>query len=190
MNKTEFINILSSELNRLSIADSADILYDYEEHFNIGLENGKSEDEIVESLGDPQAIAKQFNVDSMVKQASEASSVGNITRAVFATAGLGLFNLIFILGPYLGLVGVLIGLFASAFALTLSGVCLLLVTIAAPLAPQFVNLSGVDPTAIVFFSVGLTCLGMLFFMGVITLSKWFFKLTLEYLKMNMKIITK
>ena len=126
----------------------------------------------------------------MVKQAVETSSVSSITRAVLAITGLGFFNLVFVLGPYLGLVAVLIALFASAFAVTISGIAVLLTTIAAPAFPGFINLGGVSPTAIILFSIGLTSLGLLFFMGVIELAKLFFKGTLNYLKMNISIIKK
>ena len=50
MNKTEFMKVLATELSKLSAAEKADILYDYEEHFTIGLEQGKSEEEIVADL--------------------------------------------------------------------------------------------------------------------------------------------
>ncbi len=39
--------------------ERADILKDYEEHFTFGLEEGKSEEEIVASLGSPAQIAKR-----------------------------------------------------------------------------------------------------------------------------------
>jgi uncharacterized membrane protein len=190
MNKAEFMKVLTAQLCRLPEAERADILYDYQEHFAIGAEKGKSEEEIASSLGDPLLIAKQFTADSLVKQASETKSVGSITRAVFAITGLGFFNLVFVLGPFIGLVGILIGLFASAFAVTLSGIALLLTTIAAPIFPEFINLGGISPTAVIIFSIGVTSLGLLFFIGVIALAKLFFKGTLNYLKMNISIIKK
>ena len=190
MNKFEFMNVLSTDLKRLPEADKADVLYDYEEHFTIGLEQGKSEEEIAKALGDPRAIAKQFNVDTMLEQAAETKSVGNITRAVFAIAGLGFFNLVFVLGPYIGLVAVLIALFASAFALTISGIAIILTAIAAPALPDFISLGGINPGVIIFSGIGITALGLLFFQGVIALSRVFFRVTVSYLKMNLKIINK
>lgn len=76
--------------------------YEYQEHFRIGLEEGKSEADIAQSLGDPNVIAKQFNVDHLVQKAEENTTVSNILKAVLATLGLGIFNLVFVLGSFLG----------------------------------------------------------------------------------------
>ena len=42
------------------LQDQADILNDYEEHFRIGLENGKTEAEIAGSLGSPEELGASF----------------------------------------------------------------------------------------------------------------------------------
>lgn len=190
MTKAEFINSLTNQLSRIPQADRDDILYDYEEHFSIGLEHGKTEEEIARDLGDPKAIGKQFTADTIVMQATQTKSAGSITRAVFAIAGLGFFNLVFILGPFIGLVALLIALFATAFAIIISGIALVLIVFAAPMFPDLINLGGIDSGVIIFAGIGLSSLGALFFLGVIILSKWFFKGTLSYLKINMKLINK
>ena len=61
MTKNEFMCILRANLNNFSTEEVSEILYDYEEHFNIGAANGKSEAEIIEELGDPRAIASQYS---------------------------------------------------------------------------------------------------------------------------------
>lgn len=190
MNRTEFLNGLNNQLSRIPQADRDEILYDYEEHFSIGLEHGKTEEEIAKDLGDPKAIARQFAADTIVKQAAQTKSAGSITRAVFAIAGLGFFNLIFILGPFMALVSLLIAFFATAIAISISGIAAVLIAFAAPMFPDIINLGGINSGVIVFTGIGLSSLGALFFLGVIYLSKGFFKGTLCYLKMNMKIINK
>lgn len=60
MSRSEFLNILAQSIAHLSKEEQDEILYDYEEHFRIGLEQGKTEDEIAESLGNPYIIANQF----------------------------------------------------------------------------------------------------------------------------------
>ena len=72
------------------------------------MENGKTEEEIAFSLGDPRILAKQFSASYAVQRAESSTSVNNILRAVLAVVGLGFFNLVFVLGPFLGLVGVLV----------------------------------------------------------------------------------
>lgn len=190
MNKTEFLNVLHNHLSKISQADRTDILYDYEEHFSIGLEQGKTEEEIVKDLGDPRIIAKQFTADTIVKQATETRSVSNITRAVFAIAGLGFFNLVITVPIFFSLVAVLISFYAAAFSIAISGVAVILTVFAAPLFPDFINLGGLNPGVIIFTGIGLLSMGALFFIAVIYLTKLFFKGTLSYLKMNMSIIKK
>jgi uncharacterized membrane protein len=62
--KTEFIKALGDELARLRVADSDDIISDFEQHFASGLADGQSEAAICGDLGDPRDIALQYaNVD-------------------------------------------------------------------------------------------------------------------------------
>ena len=60
MNKNEFIDILEKNLLRLPKADRDDILSDYEAHFALGAEAGKSEEEVSASLGDPNELAQTY----------------------------------------------------------------------------------------------------------------------------------
>lgn len=50
MNKAEFIGNLRHELKGIPENEIDDILYDYEEHFQIGLSKGKTEEEIAMEL--------------------------------------------------------------------------------------------------------------------------------------------
>ena len=191
MNRQEFINTLKPQLNQLAAADRDEIIYDYEEHFRIGLEEGKSEEEISTSLGDPRSLAKHFNVDYLVKRAEEDTSVSNTLKAVLATLGLGFFNLVFVLGPFLGLAGALFGLFVAAGAIIISGIAVFAATIAGPALPIAIDSTFalfVSPAATFFISIGLICLGLLFLIGDIYLAKYFFTGTVKYLKYNVKII--
>ncbi len=190
MNKQEFITTLRQGLDRMPEDERREILYDYEEHFSIGLAEGKDEQEIATSLGDPRSIARQFNADYHVKQAESSASVGNIVRAVMATLGLGFFNLVFVLGPFIALAAVLFALFAVAVALTVAGVAGSMAIVAAPLLPSLAIDSSffVNPAGIFFFSIGLIALGLLFLIANCYLAKWFYLVTIKYLKMNSKII--
>lgn len=189
MNRNEFMSIMRASLGHLPKEDRDEILYDYDEHFRIGMENGKTEEEIAFSLGDPRILARQFSAGFMVNKADESKSVYNIIRAVFAVGVLGFFNLVFVLGPFLGLVGVLIALYAASIAVMVSGVGILIAVFAYPLLPEYINI-GSNITAAIFLSIGVTCLGILMTIGCVYLTKLFYKATVAYLKMNAKIITK
>ncbi|MCX7708460.1 MAG: DUF1700 domain-containing protein [Clostridia bacterium] len=189
MNKHEFLTTLKNNLASMPEAEKGEILYDYEEHFRIGQEDGKSEEEIAASLGDPRFIARQFKADFSINQAATNTSAGNIFKAVLATVGLGFFNLVFVFGPFMGLVGALIVFFAAALGVTVGGLGTLLVVFLAPAFPDFIAMD-VSPVVAVFMSIGTTCLGLLMFIGCCYLAKFFYKGTVKYLKWNMDIITR
>ncbi|QAA33617.1 DUF1700 domain-containing protein [Clostridium manihotivorum] len=64
MDKKDFMRAMEKALNKVPEAERNDILYDYEEHFIIGKENGKTEEEICLELGKPNEIAESYNLRS------------------------------------------------------------------------------------------------------------------------------
>ena len=57
MKKTEFLARLDQELQRRNVADAADILEEYAQHFDLKLADGYSEEEIAARIGDPAMLA-------------------------------------------------------------------------------------------------------------------------------------
>lgn len=188
MNKKEFLGRLSELIKDIPEDEKKDILFDYEEHFRIGLEKGRKEEEIAASLGDPKVIAKQSRASCILREAEKTTSVNNMMRAIFAAVGLGFFNLVIVLGPAIGLIGILVALFAVAFAITISGVAVFFGTL---MGPVFVWNIYIPFAAVVSIplGIGLTALGLLSIIGVFYLAKFFCKLSISYLKMNLQIIT-
>jgi uncharacterized membrane protein len=188
MNKEEFLGKLSELIKDIPEEEKKDILFDYEEHFRIGLEKGRKEEEIAASLGDPKVIAKQSRASCILREAEKTTSINNIVRAIFAAVGLGFFNLVIVLGPAIGLIGILVALFAASFAITVSGAAVLFGTILGPLFVFDVYIP-LTSTVSIPLGIGLTSLGLLFIIGVSYLAKFFYKLSIGYLKMNLQIIT-
>lgn len=60
MNKVEFIARLSGALSHLPPQEREDILNDYEEHFRISAEMGKSEEETAQGLGSPEELGATY----------------------------------------------------------------------------------------------------------------------------------
>ncbi|MBM7568979.1 HAAS signaling domain-containing protein [Paenibacillus sacheonensis] len=155
-------------------------MYDYEEHFRVAAELGRSEEEAASELGDPRLIAKELLLNYRVDQAGiKSGSITLVSRAVFAAVSLGFFNLIFVLGPFVAILGVLIALWASAVAVALSS-----------LMVMYEGLFGSAVTGVQasFIALALIGLGMLMGAGVHWLTRAFAKLTLQYLKFNTKVI--
>jgi len=188
MNKKEFLGRLSELIEDISGEEKKDILFDYEEHFRIGLEKGRKEEEIAASLGDPKVIAKQSRASCILREAEKTTSASNIIRAIFAAVGLGFFNLVIVLGPAMGLLGIFVALFASAFAITISGVAVLFGTLIGPVFAWNVYIPFAAVVSIPL-GIGLTALGLLSLIGTFYLTKFFYKLSISYLKMNLQIIT-
>lgn len=64
MTRNEFFAKLSEELKKLSIPDAEDIISEYQQHFAFKMADGFSEEEIAAKLGDPAALASQFQGES------------------------------------------------------------------------------------------------------------------------------
>ena len=90
---------LDMVLTNIPKDEKKEILRDYEDHFEIGLEKGRTEEEIAESLGDPASIAKSITAEYSITRAKREPSIQNIFGAIITVTGLGLFNLIFVLTP-------------------------------------------------------------------------------------------
>lgn len=188
MNKKDFMYKLSLYLGGIPGEDRQDVISDFEEHFKEGLAEGRTEEDIAGSLGDPKSLANQFKASILVSEAEKTTSAVNITRAVLATLGLGFLNLIFILGPFIAIVAVLISLFASAIAIVAAGITVFIASIFGPLIPQYFAVL-INPAVAIFGSIGVTCFGILFFVGCIYLSKILYRLFVRYIKFNLRIIT-
>jgi len=121
MNKSGFLESLRRELSSLPADEVEEILYDYEEHLNIGLEKGKSEKDIIKALGDPGKLGKSYRAISVIEEVNNNPTPSNMYKALLSVLSLGFFNIVFIVGPYMGLLGVLLAFFASAVAMILAG---------------------------------------------------------------------
>ncbi|HEY5585778.1 MAG TPA: DUF1700 domain-containing protein [Ruminiclostridium sp.] len=191
MNKIEFISKLDYSLKGISYEDKKEIIYDYEEHFTVGIEQGKMEEDIAEALGDPKMIAKQFKNDYFIQRAENNKSAGNLASAVFASVGLGFLYLFMfpfliaaasivfsmliaagsvIISLVIALGSVLISFYAAALGLTLGGIGIILALFAEPYFPEFISID-INIGSAVFLSIGVFCLGILSIIGSIELSK-------------------
>ena len=60
MNKTEYINKMRDLMENVDQDIVEEILQDYEEHFSMGVKEGRTEEEIAAELGDPEEMAKEL----------------------------------------------------------------------------------------------------------------------------------
>ncbi|WP_066073885.1 DUF1700 domain-containing protein [Neobacillus soli] len=179
MTKEQFLKQLDSALSRLSTVERQDILQDYIEHFDIGLEEGKTEVQIAASLGSPNQIAKELLASYHLEKVETTASAGNIFRAVWAAIGLGFFNLVIVLGPFVALLGVFVAGWATGAAFICSP---LLVLVNAVINPDTFLLFDV------FISMALCGIGLFIAIGMYFATKALTRGFVRYLKFNVTLV--
>ncbi|MCK9631670.1 MAG: DUF1700 domain-containing protein [Methanoregula sp.] len=184
----EFTRILRSRLEgTLPEEELNDIVSDYAEHFRIGKADGRSEEELFRSLGSPEDVAREIRATHLVKQAEDVKSCKNIFHAVLATLGLGLFNLVFVLIPFILLVVLLMVVFILGIMFAIFGPAAFIYSVLQILGiPAFAIWQS--PVAGVFFSIGITTFGLLLVIGDYYLARFFYRIGIQYLKWNIAVI--
>ncbi|WP_032121457.1 DUF1700 domain-containing protein [Clostridium amazonitimonense] len=199
MKQNEFLEILGKNLQGFSMDEKKEILYDYEEHFILGRENGKTDDEIIEELGNPLDIARHYKSNRVTlinenqnnnydKSNNKQKTTNNDDRSQYSytpnKAPKWLLLLLLIpfiilpsLGVILGLYGTLLGLFAAAVAIVIAGFALSLAGILGTTILGFEiislpNISMIPMPAMLFAGIGTMALGALFFIGILYLMKF------------------
>ena len=192
MNKEEYLKKLARLVKKIPKEDREDILSDYEEHFSIGMENGRSEKEISKALGDPETVAKQIKAEYMIRKAENKPSAGTVIEAVLAVAGLGLFNLVLVAIPALGVAAIILALVVAGLAVILIGILTMLSPLLQIFFPSYIHLpvnGGIMGTLImVVGGVGLTVMGTFFVIIMAYVANWFYKAIIKLLNSNLRDI--
>lgn len=179
MNKATYLSTLESYLQRISEAEKKDIMQDFEEHFTIGLMEGKSEEEIAAALGSPQLIAKELLANYHLEQATTKTSTGNMFRAVWATIGLSFFNLIVVLGPFLALASIIFSGWVTGGTLMIAPILAAFKYIIFPPSFELFEL---------FLSIAMSGLGIFILLGMYYATKYAYKGFIHYLAFNAKVV--
>lgn len=179
MNKETFMRELDLQLERIPEQDRHELLYDFEEHFEMGEQEGKTEEEITAELGNPKVIAKDMFMEYRITQAEADKSVKNISRAILATISLSFFNLIFVIGPVAGVAAAYVGLVAASIALIFTPI----VWLGALVFDQTNSL--LQPF---FITITISSFGVLFGIAMLYVGKVLYLLILKYVKYNIKIV--
>ena len=97
MTREEYLATLKGALHSLPETDVADIARDFEEHFSVGLSQGKTEHEISAELGDPVIVAGTYfdegleDIGHTMKESAahyaSAAATSSANRPAAATAG-------------------------------------------------------------------------------------------------------
>lgn len=89
MNRADFIDVLRDYLKQyFKASEIEEMIWDYEEYFDAGLASGKTEAEIIISLGSPKKIAKDLAEELSMKDAKSKSIDGGTADKFVNTAKL------------------------------------------------------------------------------------------------------
>ncbi|MBA2850830.1 putative membrane protein [Methanococcus maripaludis] len=192
MNKEEYLYKLSETLKSIPESEKQDIIYDYNEYFENGALEGRSEEEISKSLGNPEQVLESFDFEKPKNVFS---------KKLVACSALVMFNILFIIGPLACVLLFLLLLFTGSVAVTVAGSMMVLEPVFQLVIPHyfifepFVKLlipqfEIIPASGIVYALVGIITAAS----GIATmaLSAYFAKLfhngVLWYLKLNLDIV--
>lgn len=189
MSKKEYLDRLRISLQGLPTDELEDILSDYNEHFDIGISKGKSEEEISNELGDPREVASNYRTmyrPNYNRNSYNTDSSNDTTRKLLVTLLLIGFNLVVVIAPFMSLVALLIGLYGVSVSCVIGGIVILFgfpITIFTPIPSPHILTS-------ISFGIGLLALGALGIILSVYLTKGFYKLVMKYIQWNVETINK
>jgi len=191
MNKSEFLETLKSKLTRLDAVERAEILRDQEEYIREAVSAGRSEEEVIRSLGSPETFAESISASAKIEKAEGASNMrekmSDTWTATLAVIALTPFNLFIVLGPFITAVSILGSGFIAGASLTGGSVFGLLAFLFHYL---FIKSGWILNFPAFFFILGLFCTGIALILLMAILTRTFITLTLRYLRWNLKLIKK
>lgn len=195
MNREEYIAELKKQLRVLSESEVSDICGDFEEHFSIGLSQGKTEHEISAELGDPKTVADTYLSDNMEAASGYTATAQNneaISRKIDQTQNAGaktpddlsgarlfvvLFNLLFMVWVAFSIYGTLIGFWAATLGLVAAAIGILAAIAVVPFVAAGLVVAAI---AVLCFAV---CSAVINFF----LTKWTVIGTKTYINWNKKL---
>ena len=191
-----FLTALESYLEEIPERDRQAIMERYHKYFDMSMNLGKTEAEIIAFLGNPKTVARYSIADYLVEKAEQESTFRNIFKAVVGSIGLGVFNLAFFLGPFMGLAGALLILFLAGLGVSFVGMEILSGVIAYPILPTIIELppdlfaDTYTRLGSFFVSTGLIAFGLLFLIGDYILAGIFYRGTLKHLRFHLSDLAK
>lgn len=179
MSKEQFLKELQRAISKLPKDEQDEIVQDYKEYFEIGELEGKTEKEMTSSLGQPKNIGKELVATYQIEKVEKDTTIGNFIKATWLVIGLGFFNLVIVLGPFLVLAAVILSAWVLGISLISSP---LLVLINVAIYPEIFALYDLF-TALLLCGVGLFVA-----LGSYKITKICMNGFTRYLKYNTKVV--
>ncbi|WP_260925961.1 DUF1700 domain-containing protein [Novosphingobium sp. 9] len=121
MTRNEFIKRLKAGLKGMPSEDIAEIVADYEAHFEAGNADGRSEAEVAEALGNPSRLARELRLEAGIRNWEAGRTPSSAWTAIIAFMGLATIDILILLPIVLPVIGVMFGLFVATVAIFIAG---------------------------------------------------------------------
>lgn len=121
MTRDEFLKRLNRGLAGVSPEAAADIMADYEAHFDAARAEGRSEAEVADALGDPARIAREHKLEAGVRRWETARTPSSAASAIVAVLGLGAIDILVLAPILLPMIGVMVGLYVALIGAFFAG---------------------------------------------------------------------
>jgi uncharacterized membrane protein len=121
MTRSEFIAKLKSGLRGLPAGEKADIIADYEAHFDAAAEEGRPEEEVSAALGDPARLARELRLEAGVRQWREGRTPSSAFAAIVAFMGLATLDILILLPILISVLAIVLALYVAIIAVLIAG---------------------------------------------------------------------
>ena len=192
----DFLTSLSQHLRALPEDQKREILADYEAHFHEARLRGKSEEQILAALGDPQQIARSFVADYHLQQIQNPAAdqgvrttLMHLLRAILVLLPLFFFNFFLVLWPVLFVSLFLALLWLALPLLVLTG----LFVFGAVVSSSFVGAGALAWKAKVIlslYSLGGSALSLAACILLYWVSRLCVQVMARYIKLNIHVISR
>jgi uncharacterized membrane protein len=181
MTRDEFLSRLKRGLAGLPVSSAAEILTDYEAHFDDGLAAGRTEAEISAKLGDPDRLARELKAEAGIQRWHQEKNPSAAAGAVFAVLGLGAIDILILLPILMTVIGIMFAVLIAVVVGFFGGAVIMIA------APFSVAPGGIAATVLGGLGVmaGSTFVGALLAISTILLVNglvWFARLHYRLLK--------
>lgn len=171
MKKKEFLDELEKILEKNNCSDKEEILKDFEEHFTVAMEEGKSEEEVAKVLGDPKDIAIQFISEEhkedekqeatnteVVNEQTNVKKENSTTSKLLIALALIFFNMVFVVWIGFGIFAALVGCIIAFIAVSIVGIALIVAGIVGLIVGVAFITGRLMAVTWIFAGIGVTCL--------------------------------
>lgn len=200
MRRHEYLNALYHSLSGLPETVRRDMMRSYEEHFRIGLESGRSEEEVAAGLGDPVLLAQKLRNSWSGSGAGMMPGTADF-RQMRAERRPGCFGLLVsftllsllglvLIGPWVGAFGCIVGAWAACAGLAIGGIAGFFGSMFSPFLTAFgvVPITGLPLLVCVSGSTAAVSLAVLMAIAGVYVTRWFAHGTVRYFRWNLSVL--